>query len=155
MANELQATKWVSVTPPAAIVDNAAYTTTEIDTLGFDYCTVAVYIGATDIAMAACKVQESDTSGSGFADIDLLDTDGDISASGTAATLPTATDDNKFVLFEIDLRGRKRYLDLSITAGDGTSGTFAAAFAILSRGSTSPGNVTADRGDVADVMRSP
>ena len=153
MAVELQATKWLSVTPPAAIVDNAAYTTTEIDTNGFDYCVVVVYIGATDIAMAACKVQESDTSGSGFADVSGLDTDGDTNIAGGTATLPTATDDNKFILFEIDLRGRKRYLDLSITAGNGTAGTFATAFAVLCRGNTSPGNVIADRGDVADVLR--
>ena len=153
MANDLQATKFLSVTPPAAIVDNAAYTTTEIDTNGFDYCTIAVYIGATDIAMAACKVQESDTSGSGFADVSGLDADGDTNTAGSAATLPTATDDNNFFLFEIDLRGRKRYLDLSITAGNGTAGTFAAAFAILSRGGTAPGNTTANRGDVLDVLR--
>ena len=153
MANELQATKWLSVAPPKAISDNAAVATTEIDTAGFDHCTIAVYIGATDIALAVCKVQESDTSGSGMADISGLDSDGDTNTAGSAATLPTATDDNKMILFEIDMRGRKRYLDLALTTGDGTAGSFVTAIAVLYRGGLSPGNVTAKRGDVLDVLR--
>ena len=145
MAVQMQNTKFVSITPPAAIVDNAAYTTTEIDTLGFDYCTVVLYLGATDIAMAACKITESDVTASGHADVTGLDTDGDTNIDGDAATLPTATDDNKFCLFEIDLRGRKRFLDLSISAGNGTAGTYAAAFAILSRAKDTPVTI-AERG---------
>ena len=133
MGVEAQQTKLVSITPPAVIVDNAAYTSAELDTLGWDYAQIVVYLGATDIAMAACKVTESDVTASGHVDVSGLDTDGDTNIDGSAATLPTATDDNGFVIFDIDLRGRKRFLDLSITAGDGTAGTYAAAFAILSR----------------------
>jgi len=62
--NQLQNTKLVSITPPAAIVDNASYTTASIDTQGWDYLQVVVYLGATDIAMTALKLQESDTDGS-------------------------------------------------------------------------------------------
>lgn len=153
MAVELQATKWLNITGPQAIKDNAAWTTTEIDTKGWDYAVVFLHYGTSDIAMAACKVQESDTSGSGFADVTGLDADGDTNTAGSAATLPTATDDNKFFLWEIDLRGRKRYLDLSITAGNGTNGTYASAGCILCRGSTAPSNTTASRGDVLDVLR--
>jgi hypothetical protein len=133
MINALER-KYIAVTNPAAIVDNAAYTTTEIDTLGYDYATVLVHIGATDIAMATLKVQESDTSGSGFADITGL------VCSGTSGDgrLPTATDDNKIFAFNIDLRGRKRYLDLSATAGDGVAGTYMSAMCILERGNESP-----------------
>lgn len=145
MAVHAQNTKFVSITPPAAIVDNSAYTTAELDTLGWDYAQIVVYLGATDIAMAACKVTESDTSGSGHADVSGLDTDGDTNIDGSAATLPTATDDNGFCVFELDLRGRKRYLDLSATAGNGTNGTFLAAFAILSRGGDAPTSIS-DRG---------
>ncbi len=47
--------------------------------------------------------------------------------AGTTSALPTATDDNKCFKFEIDLRGRKRYLDLVATCGDGATGTFATA----------------------------
>jgi thiamine monophosphate kinase len=120
----IEGCKFVNVTPPAAIVDNASYTTNEIDTIGYDHCTILVSLGATDIAMAALKVQESDVSGSGFADI---------TGATFASSLPSATDDNKIFAFYIDLRGRKRYLDMVATAGDGTAGTFASAVAVLSR----------------------
>lgn len=40
-----QTTKFVNVTPPAAIVDNANYTTATIDTAGFSHATVVAYIG--------------------------------------------------------------------------------------------------------------
>lgn len=143
--------KLVNVTPPAAIKDNAAFTTNEIDTAGFDYCTIICSLGATDIAMAALKVQESDTSGSGFADVDGLDANGDTNTDGSAATLPTATDDDGMFVFQIDMRGRKRYLDVSATAGDGTNGTFMSAVAILTRGSNTP--VTATEMNVLDILR--
>lgn len=126
--------KYVAVTSPNAILDDASATTNEIDTLGFDYCTILVQLGATDIAMGALKVQESDTSGSDFADVTGL------VASGTTGDgrLPTATDDNKVFAFFIDLRGRKRYLDLVATAGNGSLGTYVSAVAILSRAATAP-----------------
>ncbi|MGB0973235.1 MAG: hypothetical protein ACPGVG_20115, partial [Mycobacterium sp.] len=63
-ANSLpQCDKFVMVTAPAAIVDNASLTTAEIDTVGYDYARVLVILGATDIAMTALTVTESDTSG--------------------------------------------------------------------------------------------
>ena len=133
-----QNVKFVSVTPPAAIIDDAAVTTAYIDTLGFDYATIGVYGGATDIAMTVLKVQHSDASGSGYADIDGLDFDGDTNIDGSAAALPSATDDNLFHVAQIDLRGKKRYLDVSATVGDGTSGAFVAIFAILSRAEEAP-----------------
>src|SRR5688572_16313347 len=119
--------KVVVVTNPAAIVDNASFTTGEIDTLGWDYATILVHLGATDIAMTVLKVQESDVSGSGMADVTGL------VCSGTTGDgrLPTATDDNKVFAFFIDLRGRKRYLDLVATIGDGTVGGFISAVCIL------------------------
>ena len=132
--NPAQHDKFVSITPPAAIVDNASYTTATIDTAGFAYLRVLVYLGATDIAMAALKLQESDDSGmSGAADITGLVYGTSASIAGTTSALPTATDDNKCFAFEVDLRGRKRYIDLVATAGDGSAGTYLAAFALLSR----------------------
>ena len=132
--NPAQHDKFVSITPPAAIVDNASYTTATIDTAGFAYLRVLVYLGATDIAMTALKLQESDDSGmSGAADITGLVYGTSASIAGTTSALPTATDDNKCFAFEVDLRGRKRYIDLVATAGDGSTGTFLTAFALLSR----------------------
>ena len=63
------------------------------------------------------------------------------SAGGTSS-LPSATDDNKFFVFDVNLQGRKRYLDLSATCGDGSAGTFACAWAELYRGEKVPATAT-------------
>lgn len=122
----MQEAKVINLIPPVAIVDdNASWTTTEIDTLGFKKCSIYVNLGASDIAMAALKVQESDTTGSGFADIDGLDFSSD-------GTLPSATDDGLVFAVHIDLtKNRKRFLDLVATAGNGSTGTFASGLAFL------------------------
>lgn len=130
--------KLVSITPPAAIVDNASYTTSEIDTNGFDYAQIVVYLGATDIAMTALAVTESDTTGSGHANVTGLVYGTSTDIDGTTSALPAATDDNKFFVFDIDLRGRKRYLDVTATAGNGTAGTYATIFAMLWRADETP-----------------
>lgn len=134
-ANTLpQCDKFVMVTAPAAIIDDASLTTTEIDTKGYDYCRVLVVVGATDIALTALSMTESDSAGSGHAAISGLDFDGDTDIDGSTAALPSATDDNNCFAFEIDLRGRKRYLDVTATVGNGTAGGFVSVFALLSRG---------------------
>lgn len=150
--------KLVSVTPPAAIVDNAALTCNVIDTLGFDFCRIVVYLGATDIAVAALKVQEADVAASGTALTSGADVTGTVWATatldvGTVSVLPSATDDNKFFTWEIDLRGRKRYLLPVITGGDGTAGAFFAVFAELHKGEQVP--TTAAQKGVAQNLRVP
>jgi hypothetical protein len=147
-----QNTRFVSITPPAAIVNNNSYTTASIDTQGYDYLEVFVYVGATDIAMTALKLQESDTDGS-YADVTGLVYGTSASIAGTTAALPTATDDNKCFKFEVDLRGRKRYFDLVATAGNGSTGTFLTAFALLSRAKDTP--VTASERNLGNVVRLP
>lgn len=127
----LQNHKFVSITPPAAIIDDASATTASIDTLGYDYLTVVCYLGATDIAMTALKLQESDTDGS-YDDI----------TSGGFTTLPSATDDNKAFTFFVDLRRRKRYIDLVATIGDGTAGTYFTAMGFLSNAEVTPTSAT-------------
>lgn len=138
-----QLPKVVNVIPPVAIVDNASWTTTEIDTLGYDYACIYINLGATDIAAAALKVQESDTSGSNFADVTGLVYGTSTNTAGSTSALPTATDDNDVFAFYIDLRGRKRYLDVVATAGNGTNGTFASGVCLLYRGANSPETATA------------
>lgn len=123
--------KLVSMTPPAAIVDNASYTVAEIDTAGYEYTNIICYLGATDIAMTALSVTESDATGSGHADVTGLVMGTSTDIDGNTSALPSSTDDNKFVCFDIDLRGRKRYLDVTATAGDGSAGTYMAVFALL------------------------
>lgn len=138
MAVEGQNVKFFSVTPPAAIIDNASATTAEIDTLGFDHCRIVVYLGATDIALSALAVTQSDTSGSGHANITGLVWGTSANIDGTTSALPSATDDNTFQVADVDLRGKKRYLDVTCTVGDGTTGAFVTILAILSRAEECP-----------------
>jgi len=144
--------KFVSITPPGLIVDNASYTTASIDTAGFEYLRGFVYLGATDIAMTPLNLQEGDTDGS-YADVTGLVYGTSNGIAGTASSLPSATDDNKAFVFEVDLRGRKRYFDLVATAGDGTAGTYLTAFALLSRAADYPVSAT-ERG-MANILRVP
>lgn len=145
-----QQTKLFSVVPPGAIVDNASYTANVIDTLGYDYCVITCYVGATDIAMTALKVQESDTKSNtttltSGADVTglVFGTSSDI--AGSTSSLPSSTADNTFLRFEIDCRKRKRYLLPVATAGDGTTGTYMACWAELSRAEIAPVSAS-DRG---------
>ena len=133
-----QTFKYLQVVPPAAIVDNASFTTAEIDTLDYDYLTVIFSVGATDIAMTALKLQSSDTSGSGFADVTGLVMGTSTDIDGNTSALPSATDDNNLIVFQVDLRGQKRYFDVVATAGNGSTGTFGSCVAFLSKGAVTP-----------------
>lgn len=145
--NQAMCSKLVSITPPGAIVDDASYTTAAIDTKGYDYLKVCVYLGASDIAMAALKLQESDDDGSSdaYADITGAVFGTSTNLAGATSALPSSTDDNKFFVFLVDLRGRDRYIDLVATAGNGSTGTYLTAWAELYRASELPGS-TADLG---------
>jgi hypothetical protein len=134
--------KIVAVTNPVAIVDNASWTTNEVDSKGFDYAVFYVMLGATDIAMAAFKLQESSASGSGFTDVTGAIFGTSTNTAGSTSTLPSATDDNLIFAIEVDLRPRRRYLDLVATAGDGAAGTYAVAWCELSRAGETPMSAT-------------
>lgn len=144
-----QASKYFIVTSPRAILNNGAWTTNEIDTRGFRYLTVIGILGATDFALTVWSVTESDTSGGTPEAITAL------TAVGTTGDgrLPTGTDDDKIFSFFIDLKGRKRYLDVNATIGNGSTGGFIAILAILSRAEEAP-NTTAERG-LAGLLRLP
>lgn len=131
--NPSQNHKYVAITPPAAILDAASATAASIDTLGFDFLKVVVLLGASDIAMDALKLQTSDTDGS-YADLTGCVFGTSTNLAGSTSTLPSSTDDNKFFVFYVDLRGKKRYFDLVATAGDGSAGTYLTAWAELYRG---------------------
>jgi hypothetical protein len=133
-----QDVKYVSITPPAVISDNATLTTAEIDTLGWDHMTIVLYEGATDIAMTALAVTESDTAGSGHANITGLVWGTSTNIDGTTSALPSATDDNLFQIAQIDLRGRKRYIDVTATTGDGAAGSYVTILGILTKAEVSP-----------------
>lgn len=131
-----QDAKYVPVIRPVAIVDNASWTTIEIDTKGWDYLELVFSFGATDIAMAALQITESDTTGTGH--VAFINYASGTDIDGNALVLPTADADNDLYAVQIDLRKRKRFIDVTATAGDGTAGTFLAAFGRLSRGEIAP-----------------
>lgn len=148
--------KYVNAVIPVAIKDNASWTGTEIDTLGYDYLEIAVLLGATDIAMAALKVGEYDTTGgdSGtYDDITGLVFGTSVNSAGSTSTLPSATDDDKIFLFNIDLKGRKRFLKLTATAGDGSTGSYLAAIGRLTQAEKVPS--TAAQYGASQVLQAP
>jgi hypothetical protein len=142
--------KFVMITAPGAKLDDASATTPSIDTAGYAYCRIFVVLGDTDIAMAALKIQESDDD-STYADVTGLVYGTSADIAGSTSALPSATDDNKCFAFEVDLRGRKRYLDLVATAGNGSTGTYLTAFALLSRASDVP--VTKTERGFGNILR--
>lgn len=145
--------KAVEAVAPAVIKDDAAFTATAIDTLGFDYCVIAIQIGATDIAMAALKVQESDDNAvaDAYADVVGLRFGTDAGIDGVTSTLPAADADNTIRLFFIDCRKRERYLKVAATAGDGTAGTYLSGMAFLGRAKEVP--VTAAGLNAGEVLQ--
>lgn len=136
--------KVVAITNPVAINDNSAYTTNSIDTKGYEYLDVYVMFGAMDIAMAALKLQTSDTD-SAYGDLSGAD------FSVSPATLPSATDDNHLFHIGVDLKGKKRFFDLVATAGDGAAGTYMVAWAVLSRAKVTPTSAT-ERGFTQELL---
>ena len=151
--NDLQHCKFVSAVKPTAITDNATATADVIDCRGFDFATIVVQLGATDIALTALKVQNCATSGGTYADITGATFAGGTGLGGATLALPSATDDGQTCVFQIDLRGLDPFLKLVVTFGDGTAGGFSAAVAILSRAKFPPitSATTAD-GDVCIVV---
>ena len=151
--NQAQNLKVVNYCPPTAIKDNASFTTNAIDTAGFGKLAIYFTLGATDIAMTALKVQESNDSGmSGAEDITgLVYGTSANPETGTTSALPTADDDNKVFAFFINLSGRKRYIDVVATAGDGSAGTFGSGVAFLYDGDGI--NTAAERGLAANLIK--
>jgi hypothetical protein len=130
---EAQKAKYVVAIAPAAIIDNASATATEIDCKGANYLEIPIQIGATDIAVTALKLQECDTSGGSFTDITGATFSAGNNVDGVALALPSATDDNQPHVFQVNLVGRKRFIKVVCTFGDGTAGGFVAATARLSQ----------------------
>lgn len=134
---------------------NGAGTTIVIDTLGFDYCEIAVLhglVGAADFTVL--KVQEADaitdantlTSGADITGL-IVGTSTDI--AGAATTFPGDASDGLIKpLFEIDLRARKRYIDVAVTTG---AASLIAIVARLSRAEQMP--TTAAQKGANQVLR--
>jgi hypothetical protein len=146
-----QNTKILAMIQPEAITNNTSFTTLEIDTKGWDYAQIIFQLGETDFAMTALAVTEADVTATSHANITGLITATSANIDGDTSAFQTATDDDTIALFEIDLRGRKRFLDLTATIGNGSAGGFASAICILSRAEQSP-TTMAQRGCI-QVLR--
>jgi hypothetical protein len=146
-----QSIKFVPIVPPGAIVDDTSFVASVLDTLGFAYATLPVQLGGTDIAMTALKVQESDEADDNFTDVSGLVFGTSKNITGSTSTLPSADNDNDVFVFDVNLLGRKRYLKLVATAGNGSTGTYLACLAILSRAAESP--VTAAERGAEQILR--
>ena len=148
---DAQDAKYILSKPPAALIDNASAAVTEIDTNGYSACEILVLIGATDIGITALAVTESDTAGSGHANVTGLIWGTSADIASVTSTVPSATDDNKIFKFEIDLRSRKRYLDVTCTVGNGTAGGYVTILTRLSNPDVSP--ATAAEAGCAQILR--
>jgi hypothetical protein len=132
-----------------------AFTSNVIDCLGYSYLEIIVQFGAIGADVTVLKVQEADAKSSATALTSGANVSGtvvgtDLTDAGATSALPTtASDANKFWKFEIDLRGRKRYQQIQVTAGAGA--TLCAAVAELSRAANVPVSA-ADKGAAA-VLR--
>lgn len=121
-----QAKKGICILPQ--VLDAATATAYIIDTAGLDFVNIDVVIGATDIALTTLKVQESDvatnsTTLSSPSDVTgLIYGTSTLGDTGAVSALPSATDDNKIFSFECNTQGRKRYLQVIATAGNGAVG---------------------------------
>ena len=104
-----------SATKAAASVAASATHSHEIDTLGFKYASIDVvyspFTAATTAYASVLKVQESDASGSGQADISGLSV-----TAGAGST--TGASVGAIARFNVDLRGRKRYLTVVTSPGN-------------------------------------
>lgn len=120
--NRAEASKSVSNIDVADTATNATHTTV-IDTLGFAYAAVDVIFervnaGATASAVAnVLKLSQSDTNAAtAFSDI-VAFTGGTATSATVGYTIPTPanTSDTQVVRFNVDLRGKRRYLRVSAT----------------------------------------
>ena len=132
---QLTQTKDVVSAQPQARINNAAVTCTAVDRKNFDYANVKLILGATDVGLTVCKLQESDDNVT-FTDV----TGADFSISGV---LPASTDSNKVFEWDVDLKSRKRFLRPAITIGNGTLGAFVTVLAQLFRAEQSPATPSA------------
>ena len=142
--------KFVSITPPAIKKGSGDWTTNEIDTLGFDRADIVVFLGSLDTDFEALYVTHSDVAGSGHAAITGANFATGTYTNGVAAALPSGGNDNQFFHVGIDLKNKKRYLDLVATAGTSAAGTYMVAWCVLSRAEQAPNSLT-ERGYIGEI----
>jgi len=71
--------------------------------------------------------------------------------SGSTSALPSATDDNKVFVFDVDCRYRKEFLKPVVTIGNGSTGAYTTMICVLSKAGSAP--TTATNRGAANVLR--
>ena len=113
------------------VANSGATTAEEIDCRGYNYLTVVVGLGNIASAVTALKLTEATSSGGSFSDIDAA-TIGNAACldfEGNATVLPGTSDDDRMVVFEVDLRNREPFIKPVVTAGGSANGVFCLAIA--------------------------
>lgn len=122
-----------SATKSTASVAASATFSHEIDTAGFKYLMVDVvyspFTAATTAYASVLKLQESDTSSSGQADISGLSV-----TAGAGSTTGAVV--GAVARFNVDLRGRKRYVTVVTSPGNTVAVTSSARLAKAEAGAT-------------------
>lgn len=123
----------VQLVASAAITDGAT-SSGYMDTLGFRYATVIVNLSAregTDASASSISIQQGDTT-SAYVTTGLQANQADLNVAA------------KNHIIHIDLKGKKRYIKCSLTAGTSTgSNLVVGAVAILSRAEQAPSGTAA------------
>ena len=122
--NHVEATK--TVAKASASVAIGATHSHEIDTLGFKYASIDVAFekvaaaGTNSAVCLVCKLQHGDSTSS-YADVSGF-------VGGTSFTFPTPanTTADTVVRFDVDLRGKKRYLKV-VATGNATGSVYSVA----------------------------
>lgn len=127
---------------PISITDTSLTVTNQIDTLGKSggELIVAVQFGAIagSATVTACKLQESDLTGSGFADVTgcVLGTSALADGSGTSVAFAGGDEDASSVVFHVPLtESRKRFFQVVVTTG-GSAAVLCSAVGIITTGGT-------------------
>lgn len=110
--------KVLLVTAPGAKLDDAAATSTVVDTAGAPYVMVTAIFGDVDANAAVLSVSHADAKTNST----TLTSGTVISGSDLVASVTAAAGDNTVVRWFI--RPSKRYIQLNFTAGNGASGTY-------------------------------
>ncbi len=142
--NKGEGSKSVSAIGTADTATNATHQTS-IDTLGFEYAAIDVIFepvlaaGTNSAVCLACKLQHGDTTSS------YTDVSGFVGGTATSSTVafsfptPGNTNDTNVVRFNVDLRGKRRYLNVFATP---QVASVVCTNARLSKGNVAPQNST-------------
>ncbi len=129
--------KVVAELPTSTTASNGTATLT-IDTLGYDHASIVVArsSNASTTFASVLKVEESDSSGSGYSNVTAL-----VGGGTGGFTIPTVSDTaaTSLVKMDVDCKAKKRYLKVSVTPSTAVN---VAISARLSRGEVAPSSAS-------------